>query len=299
MTDQNQPTHTTVDDPQHVALRPRDVQFDWSALPMHWVPGEPFPTHVINVLHLLLPEGEDWFVEVFKQALPLIKDDKLREEVLGFIGQEAIHARSHQGVLDHFNAHDLDTDPYVRQIAWLFRKLLGNRDYKGQRAEEWVVERVGLIAGIEHITAFLGQWILDAQALDRAGANPTMLDLLRWHGAEEVEHRSVAFDLFMHLDGRYYRRTRFFLVAAPVFFWLWVRGAKFLIANDPKLRGTFKPRWRDYFRSARNGLLPGVRETLRVMLPYFRPSFHPSQHGSTSQAVSYLAQSPAALAAEH
>jgi predicted metal-dependent hydrolase len=41
------------------------------------------------VLHLLLPAGESWFIDVFTQALPMIKDDKLREEVLGFIGQEA------------------------------------------------------------------------------------------------------------------------------------------------------------------------------------------------------------------
>ena len=299
MTHDEHPPESGVDDPERVALQARNVRFDWSELPMHWIPDEPFATHVINVLHLLLPEGEDWFVEVFKQALPMIKDDRLREDVQGFVGQEAVHAMSHQGVLDHFNAHDLDTEPYVRQIAWMFRKLLGDRGHTGARAEDWVVERVGLIAGIEHITAFLGQWVLDAEALDRAQADPTMLDLLRWHGAEEVEHRSVAFDLFMHLDGRYSKRVRFFLLALPLFFTLWARGAKFLIANDPKLRGRLKPRWRDYFRSARLGLLPGPRETARLMAPYFRPSFHPSQHGSTTRAVSYLARSPAAQAAEN
>lgn len=290
---------TTVDDPAQVVLRPRDVRFDWSALPMHWVPGEPLATHVINVLHLLLPEGERWFVEVFKQALPMIKDAGLREEVLGFIGQEAMHAKSHQGVVDHFQAHDLDTDPYVRQITWLFRTLLGDHGETGKRADDWVVERVGLVAGIEHITALLGQWILDAAALDAAGADATMLDLLRWHGAEEVEHRSVAFDLFTHLDGRYYKRVRFFLLAAPVFLWLWIRGARFLMANDPTLPGGVRPRWRDYLRSAKRGLLPGPWQAIRLLLPYFRPSFHPRRHGSTSQAVSYLARSPAALAAEH
>ncbi len=41
------------------------------------MPNEPFATHFCNVLHLLLPAGEEFFVEVFKQALPLIKDDQL------------------------------------------------------------------------------------------------------------------------------------------------------------------------------------------------------------------------------
>src|SRR5699024_10532730 len=89
-----------------------------------------------------------------------------------------------------------------------------DRDYTGRRAEEWLVERAALVAGIEHITAFLGQWVLDAQGLDEANADPTMLDLLRWHGSEEVEHRAVAFDLYQHLDGRYFRRVRLFLLAA-------------------------------------------------------------------------------------
>jgi predicted metal-dependent hydrolase len=32
--------------------------------------GEPAATHFINVLHLLLPAGEDWFVRVFQQSRP-------------------------------------------------------------------------------------------------------------------------------------------------------------------------------------------------------------------------------------
>jgi predicted metal-dependent hydrolase len=209
-----------------------------------------------------------------------------------------MHAKAHQGVLDHFDGHGLDTRPYVRQIAHLFGRILGDRGYTGKRADRWLVERVGLIAGIEHITAFLGQWILDARALDRAGADPTMLDLLRWHGSEEVEHRSVAFDLYRHLDTRYLPRVRLFALAAPFFLWLWVRGVRFLMAGDPALGGRIRPRWRDLRRTSRRGLTPGYLETLRLLLPYFRPSYHPSQHGSTSQAVAYLASSPAALAAE-
>ncbi len=76
-------------DPGQLVLQPRDVRFDWSGLPLTWIPGEPATSHVINVLHLLLPEGERWFVTVFKRALPLIGDEALREDVLGFIGQAA------------------------------------------------------------------------------------------------------------------------------------------------------------------------------------------------------------------
>jgi len=46
------------------------------------------------------------------------------------------------------------------------------------------------------------KWVLDADGLDEA-MHPMMLDLVRWHGAEEVEHRCVAFDVYQHLGGGY------------------------------------------------------------------------------------------------
>src|SRR6202022_3770387 len=89
-------------DYERLVLEARDVAFDWAKLPFHYVPGEPFTTHMLNVLHLLLPAGEEFFVDLFKQALPLIKDDQLRLDVQGFIGQEAMHSQAHSGVLEHF-----------------------------------------------------------------------------------------------------------------------------------------------------------------------------------------------------
>ncbi|MCO1578432.1 metal-dependent hydrolase [Crossiella sp. SN42] len=285
--------------PDRLVLSARDVHFDWSRTPLHWVPGEPFATHIINVMHLLLPEGERWFVKVFQQALPLIRDAELREQVIGFVGQEAVHAESHQGAQEHLRAQGIDPDPYVRQVEWMFARILGDRDLdaRGQRA--WLVERLAYVAAVEHVTAFLGQWILDARGLDRAGADPTMLDLLRWHGAEEVEHRSVAFDLYTHVDSSYLRRLRAMVIVGPVLVLLWVRGLKHLLRADPELGGRVRPRWRDVSRGARKGLLPSYGQLLRKMATFFRRSYHPSQEGSTAQAVAYLATSPAARAAEH
>jgi predicted metal-dependent hydrolase len=278
------------DEPENLALRPRDVRFDWSTLPTHWIPGEPFATHVLNVMHLLLPEGERWFVEVFKEALPLVTDERLREQVVGFIGQEAMHASAHQGAQDRLVSQGLNPGPYVRQLEWFFRHRL-DRLASGH---DWLVARLAVIAAVEHVTAFLGQWVLDSPHLDRAGADPTMLDLLRWHGAEEVEHRSVAFDLFMHVDGRYGKRVTAMAVAVPFLIWQWTRGVRFLMSNDV---GADKARWRDFLRAGRVGLIPSTRRLTRSMATYFHHGYHPSKEGSTSQAVAYLATSPAALAA--
>ncbi|PYC76786.1 metal-dependent hydrolase [Streptomyces tateyamensis] len=281
-----------------LVLEPRDVHFDWTGLPLHWIPDEPFATHTINVLHLLLPEGERWFVEVFKEALPLVRDEQLREEVLGFVGQEAIHAEAHQQVLDHLLAQGLDPRPYVRQIAWLFQRVLGPKPrLTARRRRENVIERVAFVAAIEHFTAFLGNWALNSPGLDRAGADPTMLDLLRWHGAEEVEHRSVAFDLLVHLDPGYLRRVRGMLLGGPLLVHLWVRGVRFLLAADPSLDGRVQPSWKAAWHVARRGMLPDPVQSLRSGIRYLKPGYHPTQEGSSAQALSYLAGSPAARAA--
>ncbi|GLZ39867.1 metal-dependent hydrolase [Actinokineospora sp. NBRC 105648] len=277
---------------ENLVLHARDVRFDWSAVPLHWVPGEPLATHAMNTLHLVLPEGERWFVRVFKQALPLIRDEALREDVLGFIGQEAMHAEAHQGAADHLAAQGLDPAPFVAQIEWLFRGLLGDRDLTGVARHQWLLERLSVIAAIEHFTAVLGHWVLTAPL---ESADPTMLDLLRWHGAEEVEHRAAAYDLYMHLDGRYLRRLRAMLVAGPVLFWLFARSTRWLMAHDPLRPG--RARWRDYLRVSRRGLLPALGELLPATWRYLPRSYHPSREGSTELAVAYLAKSPAARAA--
>jgi uncharacterized protein len=279
-----------------VALRPRRVRFDWSRVPLQWVPDDPVTTHVINVLHLLLPAGERWFVHVYKEILPLLDDEDLKAQVKGFMGQEAVHARAHSGVLDHMAAHGVDPATFTAQIEWMFTKLLGDDTMPPMLGRWWLTERVAIVAAIEHFTAVLGAWILDSPALDAAGADPTMLDLLRWHGAEEVEHRSVAFDVARQLKVSWPARVRTMLVVAPVMIWLFRRGTRFLCAVDPSYVGP-RPSMRDYRRAARRGRLPKQRTLLLAVPRYCKRSYHPSQEADTAVALRYLATSPAALAA--
>ncbi|MFG2720361.1 metal-dependent hydrolase [Streptomyces sp. NPDC048416] len=279
---------------ERIELKPRNVSFAWEKTPLHWIPGDPFAGHTINVLHLLLPAGERWFVHVYKQVLPYITDDRLRADVIGFIGQEAMHSAAHDDVLPHLKKLGLDPTPYTAQVDWLFEKLLGDRTLPPGRARTWwLMERVATIAAIEHYTAFLGNWILNAETLDERGADPVMLDLLRWHGAEEVEHRSVAFELFMHVDGGYRRRVRTWATGFAALAFLWQRGARFFMANDPAPevgRASFK----EFYRAGRNGMLPSTPSMLKSIPRYLSRSYHPSQEGSTAQAVAYLATSPGA-----
>ncbi|MEK2474618.1 MULTISPECIES: metal-dependent hydrolase [Streptomyces] len=288
---------------EHHPIVPRRVAFDWRETPLHWIPDEPTATHVINVLHLLLPAGERWFVKVFKEALPLVRDEHLLKDVKGFMGQEATHSVQHAHVLDHLAHQGLDTTPYTRHVDFLFEYLLGERPPLGVPIPEpeWLRFRLALIAAIEQFTAVLGSWVLGADGLDHAGPDPVMLDLLRWHGAEEVEHRAVAFDMYQHTGGedpaRYARRVLAMAVTAPVLLYLWCWGATYLLRHDPRLSAPSRYSLRAHNRAVRKGLLPSWRQLGAAIPRYVRRSYHPSQEGSLRAAVAYLASSPAARTA--
>ncbi|GHH38350.1 putative metal-dependent hydrolase [Streptomyces candidus] len=140
-------------------------------------------------------------------------------------------------------------------------------------------------------------WIPDEPTATHV-INVLQLDLLRRHGAEEVEHRAVAFDMYQHCGGggppRYARRIEVMVVVAPVVLWLWAWGASYLIRHDPRLAGRLRYSLREHNRALAKGLLPDWRELGSAIPCYSRRSYHPSQEGSLRRAVEYLATSPAA-----
>jgi hypothetical protein len=282
-----------------VPIRARRVQFDWEATPAHWVPGDAQTTHTFNVLHLLLPAGERWFVDVYRLAVPLITDDQLREDVRGFMGQEAVHSRSHAAVLEHLASQGVDTAGFTRWVEWLFDQPLADEPF-GCRLpvalqRRWLVRRLAVIAAIEHFTAVLGDWIVTkSAALDEAGVDPMMLDLMRWHGAEEVEHRSVAFDLHRHVGGGFVGRASAMAITFPVFVGFWVAGARYLMRHDPLLTGAARRlSFGALLAAGRHGLLPTVASIIGAVPQYLARGFHPSQEGDTAAATAYLASSAA------
>ncbi|MGV9672980.1 metal-dependent hydrolase [Gordonia sp. NPDC003504] len=281
-----------------LAINARPVSFDWTGVPLEYIPGEPYATHFWNVMHLVLPEGERAMADVFAQALPLIDDERLREEVVGFVGQEATHAASHEGFRNYLRANDVEITPVMRRIEYAVAKIFGDHGITNKRAKRaWLSERLGVYAAAEHFTAVVGEWLLDNAEFDRVGVDPTMLDLLRWHGAEELEHRNVAFDAFQYVDGGYLRRARTALIACTGLAALWFSTAAYLYRNDTTVKRR-RPWPIAFAKAARAQLIPGISFLFEQIYYYLQPGFHPSSMGDIDKAVRYLAISPAARAAE-
>lgn len=275
----------------------RKVRFDWSDTPLHWVPGDPFSTHMLNVLHLMLPAGERWFIQVVNEAEPLVDDPEMKAAIKPFVQQEGWHAQAHQMVLQHLAEQGIDTVPFTGTMSTEL-PTPGDKQSRLPRVfQRWsLYQRLAVAAALEPFNAALGQWTIQNRGLDYAGADPTMLDLLRWHGAEEIEHRALVFDIYQYLCGNYLMRAVTMLLTAPGFLFTWLRGVRYLMDADPTI--SVKPRFRDWLRASREYRVPGPW-LLMVTVPfrYIRPGYHPSNEASTQMAMDYLAYSPVARAA--
>ena len=152
-------------DPAPVQIQARKVHFDVSDVPLPWIPGHPVASNFASLLNIVLPPIERWFVAVFNEALPLVKDPKLAEDMRGFIGQEATHADVHQQVLhDLMVARGVDPKPLLDQVDFIFsRTLAPSTSPDPKRRLSHLCDRLWLIAAIEHYTAVLSDFVLNCR----------------------------------------------------------------------------------------------------------------------------------------
>lgn len=278
------------------AIRARDMDFTWDDVPLHYIPGRMVATHVYNVMHLLLPEGEKAMAATLAQALPLIDDTRLREEVVGFIGQEATHADNHGGMQERLVELGVDPAPAIDRLNRLLTVIMA--DFGDERIRHQLLcERLALFSALEHFTAVWGKFFLDSERLAGSGMHPMVLDLLKWHGAEEVEHRSVVFDAYQHIDGSYLRRARMGVLGSLSLAAAGFLALGYLVATDPAAQRR-NPLARTFgavvelVKATRDGIIPNTLGFLTEIPVYLNPAFHPSQLPGMDLAVRYLAEAP-------
>ena len=251
--------------------------------PVIWIPQQKFASFVLNVTHIVLPPGELWFCRLFNQALPMVQDEILRQQVKGFIAQEGSHARAHRNVLVDYERQGWDFSISRARLAGIFNRLLGDMvmgkwQPKGRWQFRWLRMRIGMVAAIEHITCVLGNWILANEAIAQADHDPRMLEILRWHGLEEVEHRSVAHDLYTHLGGGNAGRMLWFVLALFTIILTWKRGTQVFIRQDTQ--GPQSYGFRTYVTVSRQGYLPTVGYLAKSFLRYFSWRYHPERENA-------------------
>ena len=260
-------------------LRVRHLQVDLQApFARRWCGGDAFRSALFNALSMSFPVGEQLFIDAVKKglaALPPEQRDALAAEVQGFVGQEATHRHVHERFNAQLAAHGL-VNHWERRIAARRRRML--EPVAEPRA--WV----GVTAATEHWTAIFAQHLL-ANPWLLEGAEPRLAALWQWHAAEELEHRSTAFDLYHAIGGNEPWRRRLFRVVSFHFVVDTARQTVNNLWHDGALfrPSTWASAWRTLF--GRGGF---VRRGFAPWCAYLRADFHPRQ-GDGSGGERWLA----------
>ncbi|HEX8796546.1 MAG TPA: metal-dependent hydrolase [Polyangiaceae bacterium] len=259
------------------AIQVRSPKFDFEAVPRHWFNGSAVATHLANGLNLLFPEGERFFVRSVHRYLKRIDDPELREAVRGFSQQEGRHANAHEQYFETLEKQGYEIRGFLRFYSWFAFQVL-------EKAAPPEL-RLAVTAAAEHYTATLAKGALGTELFN--AADPTMAALLKWHAVEEVEHKSVAFDVLEHVNPSHRLRVAGMMFASALLAVFGIGATAMLLRQDriPLTRivreirglGDHNPFGRRVFGSAIRG--------------YMRRGFHPDQETEDGQlATAYLAQ---------
>jgi predicted metal-dependent hydrolase len=254
-------------------LTARQLLIDLDTPPTrHWCADDAFLTALFNALSMSFPIGEQFFIDSLRAGVGTLPDKDQavwKEEIRGFVAQEATHRQIHKRFNDHLYRRGL-INGWERRI----QRRLGIIGKLSPR------HHVAITAAYEHFTSIMSDWIL-AQPQRMAGTEPRLQQMWLWHASEEIEHRHVAFDVYKHMDGDEALRKR------------WMRRVTLLFLVDVSLqtlsnlrrdgslwrRNTWRSAWK--FLLARGGLF---RDCFPLWKDYFKADFHPQQHAQHRSA---------------
>jgi len=247
-------------------IRPRDRRFGRSGASNRlWHGGRVEATAIYNALSTTFPAGEAFFVESVRKFLDGIPP-KLAQEIKAFTTQEVIHSREHE----QFNRRAQDAGYDLSGLERQVEKRLAIT-----KSRPPIVSLAATMA-LEHFTAILAHQLLaDPRHLD--GADPEAADLWRWHACEEIEHKGVAYDTWLHAT-RHWSRWKRWKVKAKVMLYVTrnflvdrTAGALELMRQDGV---TGLRAWRMLLMYL--WLRPGMfRKIAGAWFSFFLPGFHP------------------------
>lgn len=260
--------------PANLAIIVRDLRFRGAgsragdAARRWWLGGDAVATAWHNALSATFPRGEAFFIEsvkAFREGTPPALDAAIRD----FIKQEVNHSREHIA----FNkaaetaGYDLSRiDAHVEQMLAM------------ARGRPPIVNLAATMA-LEHYTAMMAHEFL-ANPAHFARADAESLAMWRWHAVEEIEHKGVAYDVFLHATRGWPRHRRWrlkaimMLVITKNFLWHRVKDTLDLLAQDGIAGPGVKLKLAWYLLGR-----PGVlRRIFPAWLAYFMPGFHPWNH---------------------
>lgn len=245
--------------------------------PRWWHSNDPVATAWYNSVSASLPRGEAFFIDTLKRFrgdLP----PHLAREVKSFIRQEINHTREHVSFNRLTEAHGYDVESIDKGIHEMLALVDGAP----------VEINLAITVALEHFAAEIShQLVSDPRYM--AGADPEVADLWRWHNIEEIEHKGLVYDVWLHATRdwsawkRYSTRAVVAFKITRKYFGNRTRDALGLLAQDGitghrAKRLLFRHLW----------LSPGMMRRMffkwaRILLP----GFHPWDHDNRTLIAKY------------
>jgi predicted metal-dependent hydrolase len=221
-----------------------------------------------NALSITFPRGEAFFIEsvkAFRDGAP----PKLEAEIKAFTMQEVMHSREHVA----FNKRVIDAG---YDVSHLEQAVVDSLELTKGRPQ---ILNLAVTMALEHYTAMLAQMMLKDRRYF-AGVDSETKAMWQWHAAEEIEHKGVAYDTYLHATRGMSRWRRWKIKSLTMMlitgtFWAHrIEGTLELLRQDG-ITG-----WRARAAVARYLLVsPGlVTRMIPAWLSYFLPRFHPWNH---------------------
>lgn len=255
--------------PADLTITVRDARFGRGTKASRWwLAGDPVATAWHNALSATFPRGETFFIESVR-AHREDASPKLAEEIRAFIQQEVNHTREHLVFNKAAAAQGYDLSGIDAHVAELLDMAKGRPQ----------IVNLAATMALEHYTAMMAHLLLsDPALLDRA--DPEFAALWRWHAAEEIEHKGVAYDTYLHATRDWSRAKRWrlkaimMLIVTRNFVPHRIRDTLDLLEQDG-ITG-LGAKWRVMkYLFGRPGVL---RRLIPAWFAFFLPGFHPWNH---------------------
>jgi predicted metal-dependent hydrolase len=255
----------------------RAPRLGFTDVPRHWFANSASLTHLVNGVNLLFPAGERFFVRSVRHYLERLQEEGhagLAARVRGFFGQEGRHAQAHEKFFETMRAQGYEIDAF---LAWYQRVAFAIIEKRSPPALALAVT-----VALEHFTAILAEDALRDDAAILELAHPELRRLLAWHALEELEHKSVAFDVLAAVHPSYALRMAGLALGTACLGGFWLAAMKELLVQEGlTLRDAARelaslrthPRARTGTERLGASIAQGV--FLRGILEYVKPGFHP------------------------
>ncbi|KAF0804498.1 MULTISPECIES: metal-dependent hydrolase [Alcanivoracaceae] len=169
-----------------VGIPPRHINFQFpNTTPKYFYADNATATTFFAMLSGFFPPGERYFMDSVRYFRNRVTDKQQRAAISGFMGQEAIHGREHDRLNELLAESGFDMDTPDRFVKF------------GLRILKMLPKRTQLAATtfMEHFTALLAEQLLEDETFQSL-ADPEMIKIWQWHALEELEHKSVAYNVY-------------------------------------------------------------------------------------------------------